>query len=85
MDADEIERIASSQIMTIEIVHEVKFKNKGEIARVIAGNVKDKREVLMVSTAINLWVAGNGIKGETEIPEKMVADIIKDIVSGKSS
>ncbi len=85
MDVDEIEKMASSQLMTIEIVHDVKFKNKDEIARIIAGDVKDKRKVLMVTTAINLWVAGNGIKGETEIPEKMVSDIIRDIVSGKSS
>lgn len=85
MGADEIGKIASSQLMTIEIVHDVKFKNREEVDRIVAKNVKDKRKVLTVSTAINLWVAGNGIKGETEIPEKLVADIIRDIVSGKSS
>ncbi len=76
---DEIEKMASSQLMTIEIVHDVKFKNKDEIARMIAGSITDKRKVLMVTTAINLWVAGSGITGETEIPEKMVANIIRDI------
>lgn len=80
MDVDEVKRMVSSQLMTIEIVHDVKFKNKNEIARIIAGNVKDKRKVLMISTAINLWVAGNGINGETEIPEKLVADIVRDLI-----
>ncbi len=76
---DEVERMASSQLTTIEIVHDVKFKNKDEIAHMIAGSITDKRQVLKVTTAINLWVAGMGIKGEIAIPEKMVASIISDI------
>ncbi len=76
---DEAMARASAQLTTIEIVHDVKFKNKNEIARVIAESISDERQVLLVCTAINLWVAGNEIKGETVIPENLVADILKAI------
>ncbi len=75
----EVEDMASAQLTTIEIVHGVTFKNKGEIARMIAEGVGDTRQVLQVSTGINLWVAGNEIKGETVVPEKLVTDVLKAI------
>jgi hypothetical protein len=76
---DETMERASAELTTIEIIHEVKFKNKDEIARMIAEGIGDERQVLLVSTAVNLWVAGNEIKGETVIPEKMVEDVLKAI------
>ncbi len=75
----EVEDMASAQLTTIEIVHGVTFKNKGEIARMIAEGVCNTRQVLQVSTGINLWVAGNEIKGETVVPEKLVTDVLKAI------
>ncbi len=62
---------------TIEIVHEVTFKNKERIAKMIANGAQNDRQVLQVCTAINLWVAGNKIRGEAEIPESLVAEIMK--------
>ncbi len=75
----EVEDMASAQLTTIEIVHGVAFKNKGEIARMIAEGVSDKRQVLQVCTGINLWAAGNKIEGEMVIPEKLVSDALKAI------
>ncbi|HSD58101.1 MAG TPA: hypothetical protein VLB04_07945 [Methanotrichaceae archaeon] len=70
---------ASAELTTIEIIHDVKFKNKDEIARMIAEGIGDERRALLVCTAINLWVVGNEIKGETVIPENLVADVLKAI------
>jgi len=75
---EEIEARASAQLKTIEIVHDVVFKNKKKIAKMIANNAKNERQVLQVCTAINLWVASNGIKGETDIPENLVVEILKN-------
>jgi hypothetical protein len=76
---DETMGRASVELTTIEIMHEVKFKNKNEIARMIAEGISDERQILLVCTGINLWVAGNEIKGEAVIPEKLVADVLKAI------
>ena len=76
---DETMGRASAELTTIEIIHGVKFKNKDEIARMIAEGIGDERQILLVCTGINLWVAGNEIKGETVIPEKLVADVLKAI------
>jgi hypothetical protein len=69
----------SAELATIEIIHDVKFKNKDEIARMIAEGIGDERQILLVCTGINLWVAGNEIQGEAVIPEKLVADVLKAI------
>lgn len=74
---DDLVMRASAQLKTIEIVHDVLFRNKEKIARMIADNTQNERQVLQVCTAINLWVAGNGIKGETEIPEDLIAGITR--------
>lgn len=76
---DEVESRASAQLKTIEIVHDVKFRNKDAIAQMIAKGVTDERQILLACTAINLWVAGNNIKGETSIPENLVIDIMEAI------
>jgi hypothetical protein len=70
---------ASAQLKTIEIIHDVLFTNKKKIARMIADGIQNERQVLQVCTSINLWVAGSGIKGETEIPEDLIAEILKFI------
>lgn len=74
---DDFVKRASAQLKTIEIVHDVLFRNKDEIIHMIAEGIGDERQILMVCTAINLWVAGNEIKGDTVIPEGLVADILK--------
>ncbi len=76
---DEVEGRASAQLTTIEIVHGVKFQNRDAIAKIIAKGVTDDRQILLVCTAINLWVAGNNIKGETSIPEDLIRDTMEAI------
>lgn len=73
---DAAEDRARSQIMAIEQVHGIKFLNRDEIARLIVRSMVDDNQVLMVCTAINLWAAGNRIKGEVRIPEDLVENVM---------
>lgn len=68
---------AESQLMAIEQIHGVKFLNREEVATRIGEGVADERQILLVCTGINLWVAGNELKGEVRIPDEMVASLLK--------
>jgi hypothetical protein len=66
---------AQSHLMAIEQIHGLKFLNRDEIAELIAQSAADERQALLICTAVNLWAAGNGIKGEAKIPEDLVTGV----------
>ena len=65
---DEIEAMAKAHLSAIEIVNEVKLINKNEIVRLIAQGAKETKQVFLICTSINLWVARNKIQGEFQMP-----------------
>jgi hypothetical protein len=77
---DDIEERAETQLKTIEKAYSIKIQNREEIARLIAGRVKDNRQVLMVCTSLNSWIAGNNISGDLEVPSNVVLRFIEAVL-----
>jgi O-acetyl-ADP-ribose deacetylase (regulator of RNase III) len=75
---DIYEQVAG-QLRMIEIVHGIRFVNRDTLAETIAGAVKDRWQASVATAAINSWVAVNSIEGETEIPDDVVAKILRQI------
>ena len=73
---EKIETQARAQLSVIEIVNEIRIRNKDEIVRLIAEDVKETRSVLLICTSINLWVASNRIRGELELPVEVLSDFV---------
>ncbi len=68
---------AESQLRAIEQIHGIKFLNREEVATRIAEGVADERQILLVCTGINLWAAGNGLRGEVRIPDELVTRLLE--------
>jgi hypothetical protein len=73
---DELKQRAETQLGIIESAYSIKILNKGEIVSLIAGKLKDKRQILMVCTSLNSWIASNDIRGEAVIPINIVLSYI---------
>jgi hypothetical protein len=73
---DELKQRAETQLSLIELTYSTKILNKEEIVSVIAGKLKDKRQILMVCTSLNSWIASSDIKGDTVIPIDIVLSYI---------
>jgi len=76
---DEIEARSQAHLGMIEQVYSIKIKNKDEVARFIAEKADNKRQVLMICTSLNAWIASNSTKGDLIIPEDVVADLVNAI------
>jgi hypothetical protein len=68
---------ALAQIELIEKIHSIKILNKKEIVSQIAENTEDKRQVLIICTRLNTWIAGTHSKGDLIIPQEMIQWLIK--------
>ncbi len=73
----EIENRALTQMELIEQIHSIKILNKEEIVSRIAENTDDTRQVLMICTRLNTWIAGTGSKGSLVIPYEIIQYLIK--------
>ena len=70
-----------SQLRMIEVSHDVTIVNLANVAKIIITNLSTKSEALKVCTAINTWIAINGLQGSIVVPEPLVRKYIKKIVA----
>ncbi len=70
-----------SQLRMIEVSHDVTIVNLANVAKIIITNLSTKSEALKVCTAINTWIAINGLQGSIVVPEPLVRKYIKKIIA----
>jgi hypothetical protein len=70
-----------SQLRMIEVSHDVIIKNLTSIAKIIVANVKTNSQALQVCTAINTWIAINGMQGNVIVPEPLVKKYVSRVMS----
>jgi len=70
---NEIEDRARSQLMVIEQVQSVRIAGRDEVARAISQRAESARDVMAVCTTLNLWISINGVSGDVEIPDAVLA------------
>jgi len=74
----EIEDRALAQIELIEQIHSTKNTKQGRnCVSLIAENTGDKRQVLMICTRLNTWIAGTGSIGDLIVPQEVIQYLIK--------
>lgn len=78
---EELQDQVMSQLRMIEVSHDVTIANLANIAKIIIANLSTKGEALKVCTAINTWIAINGLQGSIVVPEPLVRKYIKKIVA----
>jgi hypothetical protein len=76
MSQEEIEDRALGQMMVIERTYDVKIANRQEVARMISRAVENPRQVLLICTSLNSWVAMNGLRGEITIPSSLLERLL---------
>jgi len=80
-DSDDLHDQVVSQLHMIEVSHELILTNLSNIAKLITANVADKNQALQVCTAINTWIAINGMQGNVTVPEPIVKKYIRKVMS----
>ena len=70
--AYDLEDQVLSELRMIEVSHDITLKNLASIAKIIIANVKNNTQALQVCTAINTWIAINGMQGNVTVPEPLV-------------
>ncbi len=78
---EELQDQVLSQLRMIEVSHDVTIVNLANIAKIITTNLNTKSEALKVCTAINTWIAINGLHGSIIVPEPLVRKYIKRVVA----
>jgi hypothetical protein len=78
---DDLPEQVASQLRMIEVMHDLTLKNLTSIARIIIANVKNKSQALQVCTAINTWIAINGMQGNVTVPEPLVRRYVRKVTS----
>ena len=68
-----------SHLRMVEVTHQIKIVNLGEISSLIIQNVDNKNDALKVCTAINTWITVNKIQSSVIIPENLVIKYINAI------
>jgi hypothetical protein len=76
MSQKEIEDRALGQMMVIEKTYDIKIANRQEAARMISMAVEDTRQVLLICSSLNSWVAMNGLRGEITIPSSLLERLL---------
>jgi hypothetical protein len=69
---------ALAQMEMIEQIYSLKILNKKEIADLIAENTDNKREVLMICTRLNTWIAASGAGEDLTVPKDVGLSLIKE-------
>jgi len=78
---DDLEDQIASQLRMIEVSHDLTLTNMASIAAIIIANVKNKSQALQVCTAINTWIAINGMQGNVTVPEPLVRKYVRRVLS----
>ena len=78
---DDLQEQIASQLRMIEVSHDMIITNLTSIARIIIANVKNKNQALQVCTAINTWIAINGMQGNITVPEPLVRKYVRKVMS----
>jgi len=78
---DDLPDQVASQLRMIEVSHDLTITNLTSVARIIISNVKNKSQALQVCTAINTWIAINGMQGNVTVPEPLVRRYVRRVMS----
>ena len=70
-----------SELRMIEVSHDLTIKNITSVAKIILANVKNNNQALTVCTAINTWIAINGMQGNVTVPEPLVRKYVRRAIS----
>jgi len=70
-----------SQLRMIEVSHDLTINNLTGIAKIIIANVENNNQALQVCTAINTWIAINGMQGDITVPEPLVRKYVRRAIS----
>ena len=79
--AYDLEDQVLSELRMIEVSHDITLKNLASIAKIIIANVKNNTQALQVCTAINTWIAINGMQGNVTVPEPLVRKYVRRAIS----
>ena len=69
---DELEERAKAQLMMIEKIYALKITNRDEVARLIASEVDNDRQVLAICSSLNSWILLNRKQGDVVIPREIL-------------
>jgi len=78
---DDLPDQVASQLRMIEVSHDLTITNLTSVARIIISNVKNKSQALQVCTAINTWIAINGMQGNVTVPDPLVRRYVRRVMS----
>jgi len=79
--AHDLEDQILSELRMIEVSHDITLKNLAGIAKIIIANVENNNQALQVCTAINTWIAINGMQGTVTVPEPLVRKYVRRTIS----
>jgi predicted DNA-binding protein (UPF0278 family) len=79
--AQDLQDQVLSELRMIEVSHDITFKNLTSIAKIIIANVTNNNQALQVCTAINTWIAINGMQGDITVPEPLVKKYVRRVIS----
>lgn len=77
----DLEDLVLSELRMIEVSHDLTIKNLTSVAKIILANVKNNNQALQVCTAINTWIAINGMQGNVTVPEPLVRKYVRRAIS----
>jgi hypothetical protein len=77
--SNDIKDQVESHLRMVEVTHQIKIVNMGEISSLIIQNIDNKNDALQVCTAINTWITVNKIQSSVIIPENLVIKYINAI------
>jgi hypothetical protein len=79
--AQDLQDQVLSELRMIEVSHDLTIKNLTGIAKIIIANVENNNQALKVCTAINTWIAINGMQGDITVPEPLVRKYVRRAIS----
>jgi hypothetical protein len=74
---NEIERRMHAQLTIIEEVYAIKIQNRDEVVSLAGEKIDNPRQVLMICTLLNTWIANNNMRGTVVIPKAVVSSLIE--------
>ena len=75
----DIRQQVMGQLQMIEEVHGIRFVNREALAAAIGQAAADRRRVSVATAALNSYVAVQNLHGEVEIPEDVLARILRKL------
>ncbi len=74
---NEIEEQAKAQLMMIEQVYSLRITNRDEVAKLIASNIDNDRQVLTICSSLNSWILLNKKRGNVTIPQEVLSRLFE--------